>query len=65
MPKQRFSEYRFYLKRNGQTFVAEVFECDSDSDAIVKAKELLATSTTFHLMEVWQGTRKVGIVERG
>ena len=58
------SYYRFYLRRGGQTFAAEVLECDSDSDAMVKAKELLATSTTFRLMEVWQGTRKVGIVER-
>jgi len=57
--------YRFYLQRDGQTFAAEVLECDSDSDAIVKAKELLANSTTFHVMEVWQGARKVGIVEKG
>jgi hypothetical protein len=56
--------YRFYLQRDGQTFVAEVLECASDSDAMVKAKELLSLLTTFHLMEVWQGTRKVGIVER-
>ena len=59
------SHYRFYLQRDGQTFPAEVLECDSDSDAMVKARELLAQSTTFRLMEVWQGTRKVGIVERG
>jgi hypothetical protein len=26
--------YRFYLQRDGQTFAAEVLECDSDSDAI-------------------------------
>ena len=58
------SHYQFYLQTDGQTFPAEVLECDSDSDAIVKAKELLATSTTFHLMEVWQGTRKVGVVDR-
>lgn len=57
--------YRFYLQRDGQTFAAEVLECDSDSDAMVKAKELLAGSTTFHLMEVWQGTRRVGTVEQG
>ena len=43
--------YRFYLQRDRQTFAAEVLECDSDSDAIVKAKELLALSKTFHLME--------------
>jgi len=59
------SHYRFYLQRDGQTFPAEVLECDSDSDAMVKAKELLAMSMTFRLMEVWQGSRKVGIVERG
>jgi hypothetical protein len=59
------AHYRFYLQRDGQTFPAEVLECDSDSDAMAKARELLANSTTFHLMEVWQGTRKVGIVERG
>ena len=56
--------YRFYLQRDGQTFAAEILECDSDSDAMVKAKELLALSTTFHLMEVWHGTRKVGIAEK-
>ena len=59
------SQYRFYLRRDDQTFVAEILLFDSDSDAIVKAKELLAMSTSFHLMEVWQGSRKVGIVERG
>ena len=58
------SSYRFYLQRDGQTFAAEVLECESDSDAMVKARELLAASTTFHLMEVWQGTRKIGTVER-
>jgi len=57
--------YRFYLQRDGQTFPAEVLLCDSDSDAMVKAKDLLAMSTTFRLMEVWQGTRKVGTVEKG
>ena len=56
--------YRFYLQRDGQTFAAEVLQCDSDSDAMVKAKELLVSSTTFRTMVVWQGTRKVGIVER-
>jgi hypothetical protein len=30
-----------------------------------EAKKLLAMSTTFRLMEVWQGTRKMGIVETG
>lgn len=59
------SHYRFYYQRDGQTFAAEVLECDSDSDAMVKAKELLAMSTTFRLIEVWQGARKVGIAERG
>ena len=59
------SHYRFYLKRDGQTFPAEVLECDSDSDAMAKARELLALSTTFRLMEVWQGSRKVGIFDRG
>jgi hypothetical protein len=59
------STYRFYLWRDGQTFPAEILEFDSDSDAMVKAKDLLVMSTTFRLMEVWQGSRKVGIVERG
>ena len=58
------SYYRFYLQRDGQTFVAEVLECDDDSHAMVKAKEFLAMSTTFRLMEIWQSTRKVGIVAR-
>jgi hypothetical protein len=57
--------YRFYLQRDGQTFAAEILECESDGDAMAKAKELLAASTTFRLMEVWRGTRKVGVVERG
>ena len=57
--------YRFYLQRDGQTFPAEVWECDSDSDAMAKTRELLAMSTTFRLTEVWQGTRKVGIAEKG
>jgi hypothetical protein len=57
--------YRFYLQRNGHSFAAEVLECESDSAALEKAKELLSMSTAFHLMEVWQGSRKVGVVERG
>ena len=57
------SYYRFYLQRDSQTF-AEILECSGDSDAMEKAKELLKLTMTFHLMEVWQGTRKVGIVER-
>jgi hypothetical protein len=63
--RMAISYYRFYLERDGQTFAAEIQECDSDSDAMVKARELLAMSTTFHVMVVWQGTRKVGIVEKG
>src|ERR1044072_8958462 len=47
------SHYRFYLKRDGHTF--EVLECDLDGAAMPKARELLANSTTFHLMEIWQG----------
>jgi hypothetical protein len=46
------------------TVNAEVFQCDGDVAAVEKAKELLDASS-FTLMEVWQGTRKVGIVERG
>jgi len=59
------SYYRFYLQRNGHTFAAEVLECESDAAAVEKAKELLAASTMFHFMEVWQGSRKVGVVDRG
>ena len=60
----RAAYYRFFLQRDGQTLTAEIREWNGDSDAIAKAKELLALSTTFYLMEVWEGTRKVGIVER-
>ena len=56
------SRYRFSFQRDGQTFPAEVLECESD--AMERARKLLASSMTFGLMEVWQGTRKVGIVER-
>ena len=59
------SHYRFYLRRDGQTFAAEILQCNCDSAAMDKAKELLAMSTTFHTMEIWQGSRKVGDVERG
>jgi len=62
---QANKHYRFYLQRHGHTFAAEIMECENDSDAMAKAKELLTLSTMFHLMEVWQGTRKVGVVERG
>ena len=57
--------YRFYFKKDGQTFAADVIECDGDSAAVEKAKELLPLSTTFNMMGVWQGDRKVGVVERG
>ena len=56
--------YRFFFWRDGMTVSAEVCQCDGDASAMVKAKELLGQSS-FALMEVWQGTRKVGIVERG
>jgi hypothetical protein len=59
------SYHRFYLQRDGHTFAAEVQVCESESDAIEKAKELLALSDNFHLMVVWQGSREVGIVKRG
>ena len=55
--------YRFFFRRDGMTVSAEVLECDGDGTAIEKAQELLGQSS-FALMEVWQGTRKVGIVER-
>jgi hypothetical protein len=57
------SFYRFFFKNNGATVAAEVFQCDGDSAAVEKAKQLLGAST-FNTMEVWQGTRKVGIIER-
>jgi hypothetical protein len=56
--------YRFYFCMDSQSFPADVIECEGDSDAMVKAKDLLGASTTFRLMEVWQSERKVGIVER-
>jgi len=49
---------------DGRTVAAEVLQCDSDGAAIEKAKELLAASTHARMV-VWQGTRKVGIVENG
>lgn len=58
------SYYRFYLQNDGHTFTAEILECNSDSDAMEKAKNLLASTMTFRRMEVWQGTRRVGNVER-
>jgi hypothetical protein len=58
------SFYRFFFRRDGVTVSVEVFQCDGDTSAIVKAKELLGQSS-FTLMEVWQGARKVGVVERG
>jgi hypothetical protein len=61
---QANKHHRFYLQRDGQSFAAEVLECDCDSDAMEKAKGLLGSSMTFHTTEVWQGSRRVGIVER-
>jgi len=57
------SFYRFFLRRDGLTVNAEVFACDGDGAAMQLAKELIAASSVT-LMEVWQGTRKVGVVER-
>ena len=57
------SHYRMYFMRAGHTYAAEVVECDGDGVAIEKAKELL-TASEFSTMEVWQGSRKVGFVER-
>jgi hypothetical protein len=56
------SFYRFFFKSRGATVATEVFQCDGDSAAAEKAKQLLSASS-FNTMEVWQGTRKVGIVE--
>jgi hypothetical protein len=58
------SFYRFFFRQHDITVRAEVIECDGDASALEKAKELLSTSQ-FRLIEVWQTTRKVGIVERG
>ena len=57
------SFYRFFFMTHGHTVAAEVLECDGDSTAVEKAKELLAASS-FSTMVVWQGTRRVGVVER-
>jgi hypothetical protein len=57
------SFYRFFFKSRGATVAAEVFQCDGDSAAVEKAKQLLWASA-FNTMEVWQSTRKVGVVER-
>ena len=57
------SFYRFFFKSHGATVAAEVLQCDGDSSAVEKAKELLSASA-FNTMEVWQEARKVGIVER-
>lgn len=46
------------------TVNAELFQCDGDAAAIEKVKELPDVSNIAR-MEVWQGTRKVGVVERG
>jgi hypothetical protein len=40
----------------------EIVECNSDSDVMGKAKELLAMSTTFRLMEVWQAHAKSALL---
>ena len=58
------SFYRFFFRQHDVTVRAEVFECDGDFSALGKAQELLSESR-HALIEVWQGTRKVGIVERG
>ena len=58
------SFYRFFFRRDGTTVDVEVLQCDGDASAIEKAKEMLGRSS-FTLMEVWQDTRKVGIVEKG
>lgn len=58
------SFYRFFFRRDGMTVNAEVFQCDGDTAAIEKAKELLGASSVA-TMEVWQGSRKVGVVEKG
>ena len=55
--------YRFYFKSDDQTVAADVLECDGDGDALEKAKQLLSASQ-FETMEIWQGTRKVGNIER-
>jgi len=55
--------YRFYFKDDDQTFAADVLECDGDGDAVEKARQLLLTSR-FETMEIWQGERKVGTIER-
>ena len=58
------SFYRFFFRQHDITVRAEVFECDGDAFALEKTKELLGNSQ-HGLVEVWQDTRKVGIVEKG
>lgn len=49
---------RFFYR----TCAAEVLACDGDSSAIEKARELLSESDYF-LIEVWQVTGKVEVVQ--
>jgi hypothetical protein len=53
--------YRFFLVVDGRLVAPEVLQCDGDSAAIERAKDLLAKSG-YAQMEVWEGTRKVGFV---
>jgi hypothetical protein len=55
--------YKFYFKNDEQSVAADVLECDGDADAVQQAKQLLSV-TQFEIMEIWQGSRKVGVIER-
>lgn len=59
----KLSFYRFFFKSRGVTVAGEIFQCDGDSAAMEQA-ELLLGASAFYTMEVWQSTRKVGVVER-
>ena len=63
MVRLQGSFYRFYFMNHGCTVAAEVLECNSDGAALEKAKELFSERSVGTTV-VWQGTRKVGIIER-
>jgi hypothetical protein len=55
--------YRCYFVRDGHIVAVEVIDCYTRDAAMAKGGDILSIST-FAMMEIWDGRRKVGEILR-
>ena len=56
--------FTFYPYRgDGSSTGFETFECADDPGALVRARQVLSEHSSSARVEVWQGERRVGVVD--